>query len=87
MLGATWQANLQQNGAVSTGRCNTGLEFTSRSVKAQGFPWALIEAQGYFVEVCLGVADRSVFLGKYCRNRPLVFSLMPRCRGLCGSQK
>lgn len=35
--------------AVSTGGCNTGLEFTRRSLKAQGFPWALIEAQGYFV--------------------------------------
>src|SRR4051812_5232756 len=31
--------------------------------------------------------DRSVPLGKYCRSRPLVFSLEPRCQGLCGSQK
>src|SRR5215471_1449441 len=31
--------------------------------------------------------DRSVPLGKYCRSRPLVFSLDPRCHGLCGSQK
>jgi hypothetical protein len=37
------------SGAVSTGRCNTGLEFTSRRFKAQGLPWALIDAQGYFV--------------------------------------
>jgi hypothetical protein len=27
---------------VSTGRCNTGLEFTDRSFKAQGFARALI---------------------------------------------
>ena len=25
--------------------------------------------------------------GKYCRSKPLVFSLLPRCQGLCGSQK
>jgi hypothetical protein len=43
------RSNLPETRAVSTGRCNTGLEFTSRSFKAQGFPWALIEAQGYFV--------------------------------------
>jgi putative transposase len=30
---------------------------------------------------------RSVPLGKYWRSRPLVFSLVPRCQGLCGSQK
>src|SRR6266567_576568 len=30
---------------------------------------------------------RSVPLGKYCRSRSLVFSLVPRCQGLCGSQK
>lgn len=26
-------------------------------------------------------------LGKYCRTRPFMFSLEPRCHGLCGSQK
>ena len=30
---------------------------------------------------------RSVPLGMYCRSSPLVFSLVPRCHGLCGSQK
>ena len=34
--------------------------------------------------VCLA---RSVPLGKYWRNMPLVFSFVPRCRGLWGSQK
>lgn len=32
-------------------------------------------------------AVRSVRLGKYCRNKRLVFSFDPRCQGLCGSQK
>src|SRR6185436_5855292 len=30
---------------------------------------------------------RSAVLGKYCRNRPFVFSLLPRCHGLWGLQK
>src|SRR3954470_5723380 len=30
---------------------------------------------------------RSVPFGKYCRSNPFVFSLVPRCQGLCGSQK
>jgi hypothetical protein len=50
--------------AVSTGRCNTGLEFTSRSFKAQGFAWALIVAQGDFVQVGLGVAGQGGFPGE-----------------------
>ena len=32
-------------------------------------------------------ALRSVPFGKYCRSSPLVFSFVPRCHGLCGSQK
>jgi hypothetical protein len=31
--------------------------------------------------------DKSLPFGKYWRSRPLVFSLLPRCQGLCGSQK
>src|SRR5947209_1336498 len=31
--------------------------------------------------------DKSAPFGKYCLSRPLVFSLEPRCHGLCGSQK
>ena len=30
---------------------------------------------------------RSALLGRYWRSRPLVFSLLPRCQGLRGSQK
>ena len=42
--------------AVSTGRRNTGLEFTRWSFTIQSLARALVEAQGYFVEVGLGVA-------------------------------
>ena len=38
------------------GRCNTGLEFTSGSFKAQSFSWALIQLQSYFVEISLRIA-------------------------------
>ena len=31
--------------------------------------------------------DKSVFFGKYCRIRLLVFSFVPRCQGHWGSQK
>ena len=31
--------------------------------------------------------DKSVPFGKYCRNRPFVFSFVPRCLGLRGSAK
>jgi len=31
--------------------------------------------------------DKSAECGRYWRSRPLVFSLEPRCQGLCGSQK
>jgi hypothetical protein len=31
--------------------------------------------------------DRSADLGRYWRSSPLVFSLLPRCQGLLGSQK
>src|ERR1700760_3353443 len=41
--------------ASSTGRCNTGLQFTRRRFKAQGLSRALIEAQRYLVEIGLRV--------------------------------
>jgi hypothetical protein len=36
------EEKLPKTPAISTGRCNTGLEFTRRSFKAQGFSRALI---------------------------------------------
>ena len=39
---------------------------------------------GPMLAVCL---LRSVPFGKYCRSRPFVFSFVPRCHGLWGSQK
>jgi hypothetical protein len=50
--------------AVSTGRCNTGLQFTRRRLKAQGLSRALIETQGDLVEVGLRVNGQVCFLRK-----------------------
>ena len=55
---------LLKNGAVSTGRRNTGMEFTSRGIKVQSFPRALIELPCHLVEVGLGVAGQVRFLGE-----------------------
>ncbi|MBB5330808.1 hypothetical protein HDF14_004444, partial [Edaphobacter lichenicola] len=41
--------------AVSTGRCNTGLQFTRRRLKAQGLSRALVETQRDLVEMGLSV--------------------------------
>jgi hypothetical protein len=54
---AAW-SNFPKTRAGSTGRCNSGLEFTRRSFKAQGFSRALIEAQSYLVEIGLRVGGQ-----------------------------
>jgi hypothetical protein len=53
-----------QSRAGSTGRCNTGLQFTRRRFKAQGFSRALIEAQSYLVEIGLRVDGQVGLLGE-----------------------
>ena len=47
--------NLPQNGAGSTGRCNTSLKFTCRSLKTQGLSGSLIQTQRDLVEMGLRV--------------------------------
>src|ERR1035441_6546691 len=56
------RVNLPKTPAGSTGRCNTGLQFTRRGFKAQGLSRALIEAQSYLVEIGLRVAGQVRFL-------------------------
>src|SRR3954470_12086323 len=50
----------------------------------RGRPFSAAATASRSSRVCL---LRSVPLGKYCRRSPLVFSFVPRCQGLCGSQK
>jgi hypothetical protein len=48
MLPKTW--------AVSTGRCNTGLQLSRRRFKAQGLSRALVQAKSYLVMMRCGPA-------------------------------
>ena len=52
-------------------RCNTGLESTCGNFKVQSFSWALIEAQGYLVEVGLGIAGQVGFLWEVLSQQPV----------------
>ena len=61
---AETSSNLPKSRAGSTGRCNTGLQFTRRRFKAQSLSRALIEAQSYLVEIALRVTGQVGFLGK-----------------------
>jgi hypothetical protein len=73
--------NLPKILAVSMVRCNTGLEFTCGSFKVRSFSWALIEAQGYPVEVGLGIAGQVGFLWKVQPQQPVgvfVGAALPR---------
>jgi hypothetical protein len=46
----------------------------------------LVEFGSDGIQVAALCTDRLVCLGKYWRSRPLVFSLVGRCHGECGSQ-
>ena len=58
------KSNLPKTRAVSTGRRNTGMEFTSWSIKVQSFPRSLVELSSDLIEVGLGVAGQVGFLGE-----------------------
>src|ERR1700756_5009401 len=52
-------------------RCNTCLEFTGRSFKAQSFSWTLSEAQRYLVEIVLKITGQVGFLGEVLSQQPV----------------
>ena len=56
-------------------------------VEAEAVAGPVVELVGDAVEVELAVHGEVGALGKYRRSSPLVFSLLPRCHGACGSQK
>lgn len=71
----------------STGQCNA----LARCYTAEIYPKTFLERWFSFCAILsryyCEYPDKSVPLGKYWRNNRFVFSLLPRCHGLCGSQK
>jgi hypothetical protein len=47
---------------------------------------AAVQLRGDGIEFVLADRDEVGALGKYWRRRPFVFSFVPRCHGLRGSQ-
>ena len=54
---------------------------------AEAFSGPVVEFGGDLVQLGFAVHGQVAALRKYWRSRPLVFSFVPRCQGLCGSQK
>src|SRR5439155_17984462 len=78
----------RQATAVSIGHCNRTLLSLSLGVShprvSRGRPLRLSAAASRSASVN---RRRLMPLGKYWRNRPLAFSLLPRCQGEWGSAK
>ena len=74
-------------GAGSSGRCNTSIKSFGWGCKSQSLRGRSLSCRATLLSWACEYTDRSVPFGKYCRSRPLVFSLEPRCHGLCRSQK
>jgi len=53
-----------------------------RAAEAHRLAWSGIQFPSNGIELRLCVSAQ---VGAYYRSNPLVFSLMPRCHGLCGS--
>src|SRR6266516_884637 len=74
--------------ASSVGHCNSSSlsacagVFHARVLRGRPLSSAATASRSFLL-----CRERLVPLGKYWRSRPLVFSLVPRCQGLCGSQK
>src|SRR5664279_1657811 len=72
--------------ADSTGHGDTELSNNSAKTSAGLFHPSVLRGRSLSSSATLSRSawvcnDRSVPFGKYCRNNPLVFSLVPRCHG------
>ena len=64
------------------------LEEVERAVPVERLARPAVECASDVVEVFLGVHGQVGALGQeLALAKPLVFSQVPRCQGLCGSQK
>src|SRR5262245_32402024 len=73
--------------AGSTGHCNTARSLSAGVSNPKVFRGRWLSRRAILFRLAWEKCERSVPRGKYCRSRPLVFSLLPRCQGLRGSQK
>src|SRR5215813_9707562 len=73
--------------AGSTGHCNTARSLSAGVSNPKVFRGRWLSRRAILFRLAWEKCERSVPLGKYCRSKPLVFSLLPRCQGLRGSQK
>jgi len=62
-------------------------EDLSRFLPSEGLAWPVVERVSDGLEVLGGPSRKVCAFGKYWRSRPLVFSLVGRCHGECGSAK
>ena len=56
-------------------------------LQSRALPWSCIQRVSDGLQGFGAMLAEIGSLGKYCRSSPLVFSFVPRCHGLCGSQK
>jgi hypothetical protein len=82
---AASQPNVRSWDVGSTGRCNTGVKSLRWGFECQSLTWPFVELTSHFVQMSLRMHRQSVPFGRCCLSRRLVFSLEPRCHGLCGS--
>src|SRR6516164_7312060 len=73
--------------AGSTGHCNTARSLSAGVSNPKVFRGRWLSRRAILFRLAWEKCESSVPRGKYCRSKPLVFSLLPRCQGLRGSQK
>ena len=77
---------MNQGGGLRTAEEQLAVDGQRRSY-AQGLARPAIDFVCNRVELLLAVAREIGALKQVLAHRPFVFSLLPRCHGLCGSQK
>ncbi len=82
-----FELKVRYAGVVSSDRSNTGVKFLCWGLVLQGLSGRSLSWRATALSLAWLKPDISVPFGKYLRSNRLVFSLLPRCQGDCGSQK